>query len=169
MARTEKQETGDLGECVVSKYVPCPGCKGKGKLKLLQSGFKAADVICDFCGYLAQVKTTHQNSIDELPKTLLGSSWKVQEERMNAGIFIPLFVVVLSKNNRKGSIWFLPRDLQTREMFEPRKRLEPPAQRAGWQGCIINLEKSVVPAFRLKIGKEDSFSVSKSKCVEKKS
>jgi type II restriction enzyme len=48
-------------------------------------------VICDFCGYLAQVKT---KALTKIPATLAGAAWIPQKERMDAGIYFPLFLVL---------------------------------------------------------------------------
>lgn len=108
-------------------------------LRRLPANFKCADVICDFCGYLAQVKTSTQENVDQLPPTILGAAWGPQEERMKAGIFFPLFVVLVSRNRRKRAIYFLPSDLQAKSMFVPRKPLSHTAKRAGWTGYVIHL------------------------------
>ncbi len=138
MAQTTRQSLGELGEVLVAK-LPCPRCKRSTVLKRLPSNFKCADIVCDFCGYLAQVKTSTQENVDQLPTTILGAAWGPQEERMNAGIFFPLFVVLVSRNRRKRAIYFLPSDLQTKSMFVKRKPLSQTARRAGWTGYVIKL------------------------------
>jgi len=147
---TERQLLGDLGEKLVAKTIGCPGCKNTGKsLRALPTNFKCADVICDFCGYLAQIKTKTVTNVDELPKQLLGAAWGPQKERMDAGIYFPLFVVLVESSGRKKSIWYLPRDLLTRDMFTPRKPLSPNARRAGWQGYNINIDRATALPTRL--------------------
>ena len=54
---TEKQDDGEWGEIQVCKKCSCPRCKKSKTFKRLIVNFKCVDVICDFCGYLAQVKT----------------------------------------------------------------------------------------------------------------
>ena len=54
-------------------------------------------------------------------------------------IFLPLFIVLVEPESRKKSGWYLPRVLQTREMFEPRKHLSERAKRPGWQRYNINI------------------------------
>ena len=65
---TDKQKLGDFGEEAVVKNCSCPKCKNTKTLKLLRSNFKCADIICDFCGFLAQVKAKTVKDIEELPK-----------------------------------------------------------------------------------------------------
>lgn len=57
-------------------------------LKKLPTNFKCVDIICDFCGFLAQVKTSTVKNINILPNTILGAGWKVQKERMNEKIYL---------------------------------------------------------------------------------
>ena len=99
--RTSKQKTGDFGEDLIQKTYDCPKCKREKTLKKLPLNFKCADIICDFCGYLAQVKTKNVKDINVFPKQILGAAWPPQKERMDAGIFFPLFVVL--KNGKEHS------------------------------------------------------------------
>jgi type II restriction enzyme len=130
MAQTTKQSLGTLGESLVSKLA-CPRCKRKKVLRRLPVNFKCADVICDFCGYLTQVKSSTQKDVDILPSTILGAAWGPQFERMNSGIYFPLFIVLVTPNRRKRAIYFLPSDLQSSEMFVKRKPLSKTAKRAA--------------------------------------
>jgi type II restriction enzyme len=64
--RTHKQ-LGDWGEQMVVKSCACPQCKRTKTLKRLPTNFKCADLICDFCGYLAQVKSRKTKDVEQLP------------------------------------------------------------------------------------------------------
>ena len=81
---------------------------------------------------MAQVKTKNTKNIDIVPKKILGAAWAPQHERMQAGIYFPLFLVL--KNAKEFSIFYLPADLQTEDIFVKRKPLSENAKRAGWQG-----------------------------------
>ena len=137
---TDKQKLGDWGEKLVSQKCACPKCKREKTTRLLPPNFRCADLICDFCGYLAQVKTSNVKNVDELPSTILGAAWGPQKERMESGIYFPLFVVLTTADKKQSAIYFLPADLQTKEMFVARKPLSATARRAGWQGYLINCE-----------------------------
>lgn len=148
---TDKQDLGDFGEVFVAKRITCPGCKSTERtLRTLPRNFKCADVICDFCGYLAQVKTTKapKDDLDLLPSTILGASWGPQADRMDAGVYFSLFIVTVTQK-RKAAVYFLPRDLQTRKMFVPRNELSPTAKRSGWKGHMIHLDKALAKPTRL--------------------
>lgn len=135
-----KQELGTFGENIVKKNCRCPSCKRDSTLKRLPTNFKCADVICDFCGYLAQVKTTTRADINKIPSRIPGAGWIPQQERMQAGIYFPLYLVITTKDRRKHAIHYLSADLQPQDMFQPRKPLKPTAKRAGWQGFNYLLE-----------------------------
>ena len=124
MSPTSRQDLGSRGEQVVARNVKCPGCKPTERtFRVLPTNFKCADVVCDFCGYLAQVKTKSiKGPLPKHPTVILGAAWGPQQQRMDAGIYFSLYVVVENEEG-KMSIFFLPRDLQTRQMFVPRKPL----------------------------------------------
>lgn len=138
---TAKQQLGEYGEKIVVKHIDCPGCKRHKTLKRLVQNFKCADLICDFCGYLAQVKTRSLATVEVLPKKSPGAAWEPIKERMDAGRYFPIFMVLVDeKNIDKWAIYYLAADLQSNEFFKPRKPLKSTARRAGWQGVEYNLD-----------------------------
>jgi hypothetical protein len=106
--RTSHQSLGDYGEVAVAR-LPCPKCKRERTLRRLPVNFRCADVICDFCGYLAQVKTTERVDVNAAPRSLLGAAWGPQNERMAAGIYFPLFIVVANADRSACAVYYLPR------------------------------------------------------------
>jgi type II restriction enzyme len=71
----KKNELGAFGESLVAKKCHCPRCKRVNSLKNLPNNFKCADVICDFCGFVAQVKSIHTKLTDKIPRSVLGAAW----------------------------------------------------------------------------------------------
>ncbi|NCG08258.1 MAG: hypothetical protein GWO81_01605, partial [Verrucomicrobia bacterium] len=134
---TNKQQLGDTGEKLVSRNIPCPKCKRKATLKLLPKNFKCTDLICDFCGYLAQVKTSKSSNPSQLPDSILGAAWGPQKERMDSSVYFPLFLV-LYDSPKNYAIYYLPADLQDEDIFMPRKPLSKNSKRAGWRGFRYN-------------------------------
>ena len=147
---TGRQELGKFGEEWVVKDCTCPSCKRDRTLVCLPTNFKCADVICDFCGYLAQVKASTKANVNVIPPRVLGAAWGPQEERMAAGIYFPLFLVLATKDRREYAIYYLSADLQQPDMFEPRKPLSPTAKRSGWQGFNYRLEHARQSFVRLR-------------------
>jgi len=136
---TNKQKVGEFGEVKVVQNCRCPKCKKVRTLRRLPTGFKCADVICDFCGFLGQVKASNTKDINTVPKRILGAAWKPQKERMDAGIYFPLFLVLV--DGKKYAIYYLPADLQEPEMFVQRKPLSMNAKASGWQGFYYDMTK----------------------------
>ena len=136
---TNKQITGQTGEIFVTKNCICLKCKKSNSLKRLPTNFKCADLICDFCGYLAQVKTMNVRNENIIPDSILGAAWKPQKERMDSGIYFPLFIVLI--NNKNKAVYYLPAELQSEIMFQPRKKLSLTAKRAGWQGFLYIIKE----------------------------
>lgn len=134
---TAKQQLGTWGEKLVAAKCNCPKCKRPKTLKLLPPNFKCADLICDFCGFLAQVKAMTVPVVSPLPKQVLGAAWGPQKERMDSGIYFPLFLVL--KAPAAQAVYYLPVDFQSPALFSARKPLSASARRAGWQGFMYVL------------------------------
>lgn len=136
---TARQNLGIFGETVVAKSCTCPRCKRCKTLVRLPPNFKCADLICDFCGYLAQVKASTAKDVGVLPKFVLGAAWGPQADRMASGIYFPLFLVLVTPDASSHAVYYLSADLQPPELFQARKPLSAEAKRAGWQGFLYNL------------------------------
>jgi hypothetical protein len=127
---------------MVGRHVPCPRCNKPRHLAKLQRNFQCADLICKFCGYLAQVKAATLSGTTR-PDRVLGAAWAPQHEQIIAGIYHGLFIVGFSQVGRLVRIDYIPAHIlqTTPEIFEPRNPLRPTAKRAGWQGFNYNLTK----------------------------
>jgi hypothetical protein len=53
---------------------------------------------------------------------------------MDAAIYFPLFLVLVSMDLKNYAIHYLAADLQTPQLFKSRTQLSKKARRAGWQG-----------------------------------
>jgi hypothetical protein len=142
---TPNQLLGAWGEALITKVCGCPKCKRLSALKRLPANFKCADLICDFCGYLAQVKAMSVSSLTPLPKKVLGAAWGPQKERMDAAIYFPLFLVL--RTSTAHAIYYLPTDFQSPALFAARKPLSEQARRKGWQGFMYVLSALPEGAF----------------------
>jgi hypothetical protein len=144
--QTAKQLLGSWGETQVARRCSCPRCKRRTTLKRLPPNFKCADLICDFCGYLAQVKTLTSNSSLAVPNVIVGAAWGPQYERLKMGIYFPLFIVL--RAGRASAGYYLSSDAQDSSIFHKRIRLGPAAKRAGWQGFVYRLSEAHHRALR---------------------
>lgn len=134
---TRNQRLGEWGEKLVARVFACPRCKSHHALRRLPPNFKCADIICDFCGYLSQVKTASSRDLTKLPASVLGAAWEPQRRRMAAGIYFPLFLVLRAQ--RGAAVFYLPADFQNRTLFKRRKRLSVDSRRPGWRGFVYDL------------------------------
>lgn len=126
------------------EHVPCPRCNRAKHLSKLPKNFQCADLICKFCGFLAQVKAlTLGEGATDLPPTVPGAAWQPQHDQIIAGIYHGLYLVGFSPGGRLVRIEYVPAHVLqvSPEVFEPRAPLGPTAKRAGWRGFIYNLEK----------------------------
>ena len=87
-------------------------------------------MICDFCGFLAQVKSSNVKNINKLSSSVLGVVWNPQKERVNAGIYFPLYLVLVCK--KEYSPFYLASDLQNKGISDAKKPLSASERRAGW-------------------------------------
>jgi hypothetical protein len=102
---TKRQVLGRFGEMCVASQCSCPRCKRARTLRRLPNNFKCADLICDFRGYLAQVKAVTVRDIEVVPDDVLGAAWGPQQERMAAAIYFPLFWFWCRGANTQSSIY----------------------------------------------------------------
>jgi Dam-replacing family len=126
----------------VARHAACPRCNKPRHLARLARNFQCADLICKFCGYLAQVKAVTLSG-DDLPDRVLGGAWGPQHEQIIGGIYHGLFIAGFSQAGRLVRIDYIPAHIlqTTPEIFEPRAPLRGTAKRAGWQGFYYNLAK----------------------------
>lgn len=139
---TTKQALGTRGEKAVCAHVACPRCGREKQFRALPPNFECVDVICKFCGFLAQVKATARGSVDGPPTSVLGGAWRPQHERVIAGIFHPVYVVSYAGSSLER-IDYVPAHMLSAHpaVFKPRAKLSESAQRAGWQGFVYDLRE----------------------------
>lgn len=139
---TRQQTLGKKGEQAVHDLVACPRCRRTRHLTPLPANFQCADMICKFCGFLAQVKAVTVRS-SRLPDRVLGAAWGPQHEQIMAGIYQPLIIAGFDQSATLASIDYVPAHIlaATPSVFEPRKPLSANARRSGWQGFYYNLSR----------------------------
>jgi Dam-replacing family len=139
---TSNQDVGQRGEKAVCSHVACPRCGRAKQFRALPANFECVDVICKFCGFLAQVKATNGSTAEGAPSTVLGAAWRPQHERIIGGIFHALYVVTFEKRSLIR-IDYVPAHMLGAfpGVFKPRKKLSESARRAGWQGFVYDLRE----------------------------
>jgi len=135
MPATAQQLAGKEGERAVCRQITCPSC-GRKRLTALPVNFDCADVICRFCGFMAQVKAI-TSVTGAWPSTLPGGSWPRQQEQIIAGITHALFVVSFDpKDRRLVAIDYVPSDIlkAVPDAFVPRKPTKPAGRSTPFVG-----------------------------------
>ena len=158
---TSRQSLGERGEKAVCDHVLCP----PRHLTRLRGNFQCADVICKFCGYLAQVKATKLPPSGELPKRIMGAAWAPQQDQITAGIYHGLFIAGYAADEKTLiRIDYVPAHILqvTPEVFEPRNPLSPTAKRAGWKASITTLTRCLASASAASIQSEGALARSRS-------
>jgi hypothetical protein len=89
----------------------------------------------------------------DIPRQVLGAAWSVQKARMDAGIYVSLFLVQIQGNRKR--VLYLSADLQEVNMFVERKPLSITARRAGWQGFHYSFSESQKSRFVLLYDSEE--------------
>jgi hypothetical protein len=138
---TEKQKLGKRGEEAVVARASCPQCNRPRTFWRLPANFQCADLICKFCGHLAQVKAVTLKQGYDFPEKILGGAWGPQQEQILAGIFHDLYLVGFAASGHLREIRHVPGHIlrATPSVFEPRRPLSEKARRAGWQGFYYNI------------------------------
>ena len=142
MPETAQQTSGRLGELAVCRTVSCPRC-GRPRLSTLPRNFDCADVICRFCGFLAQVKSV-TSADGSWPTTLPGGSWPRQQEQIISGIFHALYVVAFAPSSRKlVSIDYVPSHIlqAAPDIYVPRKPTKPVGRTTPFLGFRYDSRK----------------------------
>lgn len=147
---TERQLLGSFGERRVVHECLCPRCKRSRTLVKLPNNFKCADVICDFCGYLAQVKTVRVRNVESVPNAVLGAAWGPQKDRMASAIYFPLFLVLIGSAKLPIRFFIFPPICKCQACFSqgrlcPRRRgaQDGKASTTTSVRCVIALFASV--------------------------
>jgi hypothetical protein len=152
---TDRQDLGERGELAVCKHAHCPSCNRSRHFRRLPKNFECADIICKFCGFLAQVKATRlPEGADSLPDRIMSAAWNPQHQRILAGIYSGLYLAGYRQNGRTlVLIEYVPPHVlaATPQVYEPRKPLSATAKRAGWRGYTLNIGR--LPA----IGRQQVF------------
>ena len=151
---TQKQKNGEFGEVYVKKHVYCPKCKSKKHTFVqLPSGFPCADLICNFCGYLAQVKTCYSSNTDQCPRMLPGAGWEPLAKRMTKNIFYPIYVVVRNRRDpmKDVSIFYIPAELQTSKMFIRSRASVVKKTKRVVKGVRFDLSKAIAEPLKLRL------------------
>ncbi len=128
--RSASQRARVMSEPWVKQHIPCPLCQGSFTEFLANQ--VSVDLFCNQCDEVFQLKAVQK----KLPKRLTGANYPKTKQTFEEGAHPHLLLLVYDpKTWEVLHLYFIHRKYLTIEILIPRKKLEPPARRAGWQGC----------------------------------
>lgn len=143
-------------EAWVVSFVKCPNC-GR-QLKAHPSNMKSKDVFCISCKMEFQIKS----SKTKFRKKIVGAEYKTTLRSVLSGDHPSLMLLHYAEQFMTVvDLLIIHRSYINESCIIPRKPLGNHAQRAGWQGCVIDLDKipSLARIFLVKDGKTLDLSI----------
>lgn len=118
----------------VQKNLHCPNCGGT--FSEFPPNTKTKDVVCKDCGEEYQIKSMQS----KIATSLLGAEYNTTKKSLESGKH-PSFILLQYSSTLWSvlNVQVIPRAFIMPSCLVARKRLEPPARRAGWQGCTFDL------------------------------
>lgn len=140
-------------EAWVVENILCPNCGGT--LERYSSNTKSKDVFCMLCKEEYQVKSSRTR----FSNRIIGAEYNTTLRSVKSGQHPSLMLLHYSQQNMEVvDVQIIHRSCITPSSIIPRHPLGYNARRAGWQGCMIALDKipSTAKFFILENGKEQS-------------
>ncbi len=129
---SETQRIRVMSENWVSRNMYCPCC-GNLHIEKVENNSPVADLQCDACGEIFELKTTKGTVGNKITDGAYGT----MVERITSSTNPDLFVMSYSPNYSILSLTLIPKFFFVPEIIEKRKPLGRQAKRAGWIGCNI--------------------------------
>ncbi len=140
-------------EAWVVENILCPNCGGS--LKKYSSNTKSKDVFCISCMEEYQVKSSRTIFSNKI----IGAEYNTTLQSVQSGQHPSLILLHYSQQNMEVvDVQIIHRSCVTTSSIIPRQPLGSNARRAGWQGCMIDLDRipSTARLFIVENGKEQS-------------
>ncbi|MCM1333746.1 MAG: hypothetical protein NC084_07185 [Bacteroides sp.] len=130
--KSNSQKARVLSEYWVGKNMYCPIC-GKSHICNLRNNMPVADLRCDRCGEIFELKSKK----GKIGKTIPDGSYFTMIERINSAKNPHLFVLSYNDDQKVTDLTFIPKFFFVDSIIQRRKPLPPGDRRAGWIGCKI--------------------------------
>lgn len=154
------QITRVLSESWVANNVFCPCC-GNVRIKELKNNLPVADLQCDNCGEVFELKSKK----GKIGKKITDGSYETMMNRISSLTNPELLVLQYTPDYKVISLTLIPKFFFVPAIIEKREPLPITARRHGWIGCNI-LYSSIPEQGRIPIVIDSAF-VSKETVVEK--
>ena len=130
--KSNSQKIRVMSESWLSKNMYCPSC-GNPHLMKLDNNSPVADMQCDNCGEIYELKTKNGT----IGKKINDGAYKSMIDRITSSTNPDLFVMQYSTDYSVTNLIVIPKFFFVPQIIEQRKPLAPTARRAGWVGCNI--------------------------------
>ena len=147
--KSKSQIARVVTEAWVVTNITCPNCGSS--LSEYPANEKSKDVFCPSCGDDFQIKS----SKNKFSKRITGAEYNTTLNSIRSGKNPSLMLLHYDENSmRVIDFIFIHSSFITNEIIIPRKPLSKEARRAGWQGCLIDIDKipSIAKIFVIKNG-----------------
>lgn len=130
--KSKAQITRVLSESWAANNVFCPCC-GYSNLTKLGNNEPVADMRCDKCGEVFELKSAK----GKLGKKIPDGAYETMIQRINSLTNPELFVLQYTPEYEVTNLTLIPKFFFVPSIIEKRKPLPPTARRHGWVGCNI--------------------------------
>lgn len=134
--KSESQKIRVMSEYWLVSNQYCPCCANPNLVKL-KNNEPVADIKCDNCGEIFELKSKKGN----IGNKINDGAYLSMIERIKSDTNPQLFIMQYSSNYKVTDLTFIPKFFFVPEFIEKRKPLSSNAKRAGWTGCNILYSK----------------------------
>lgn len=134
--KSPTQKIRVMSEHWLLNNVFCPCC-GNEHLNELRNNLPVADVYCDACGEIFELKSKHNT----IGTKIVDGAYRTMIERITGNMNPQLFIMQYSATLYVTDLTLIPKFFFTPMIIEKRKPLSATSKRAGWIGCNILYQK----------------------------
>lgn len=128
----ESQRVRIMSELWASENLFCPCC-GNKRISKLSNNASVADLTCEKCGEIFELKSKHGN----IGNKINDGAYDTMIERITSQTNPDLFIAQYSEQYSITDLTIIPKFFFVPDIIEKRNPLAPTAKRAGWIGCNI--------------------------------
>ena len=121
-----------MSENWVAENMYCPCC-GHASLRHLKNNLPVADMQCENCGEIFELKSKQGN----IGKKIAAGAYEAMIQRINSITNPDLLILQYTQDYSVSALTLIPKFFFVPSIIEKRKPLGPDARRAGWVGCNI--------------------------------
>ena len=130
--KSNSQKIRVMSENWIANNMFCPIC-GNPHISNLSNNMPVADLSCDYCGEIFELKSRHGN----IGNKIADGAYSTMIKRITSSDNPDLFVMQYSTDLQVINLTLIPKFFFTPSVIEKRKPLSTTAKRAGWVGCNI--------------------------------